>query len=260
MINIVKEVNTIHYLDIGQGEPVILIHGLGSKKESWENQYELSSNYRLIIPDLRGHGESEEFDNISISVFAHDILSLLASLGIEKAHFCGLSMGGLVVQEIYCQNNKIVQSMVLSNTFSYAPTCLGQLTVMKGARNLHSSTSDEYTTYTAEKCLYRKETNLIDAAKKMFLIKKVPYLASSFSAIKSNYLPILPFVRVPTLIIGGQYDEVNPLFSVLQTKWFMPRAELVILGNCGHLPILEKKHEYNHLLNRFFHKYQVSAL
>lgn len=214
----------------------------------------------MIIPDLRGHGESQEYDNISISVFAQDILSLLASLGIEKAHFCGLSMGGLVVQEIYYQNNQIVQSMVLSNTFSYAPTCLGQLTVMKGARNLHSSTSDEYITYTAEKCLYRKETNLIDAAKKMFLIKKTPYLASSFSAIKSNYLPILPFVKAPTLIIGGQYDEVNPLFSVLQTKWFMPRAELVILGNCGHLPILEKKNEYNNLLHRFFHKYQESVL
>ena len=206
----------------------------------------------MIIPDLRGHGESEEYDNISISMFAQDILLLLDSLGIEKAHFCGLSMGGLVVQEIYCQNKNIVQSMVLSNTFSYAPTCLGQLTVLNGAKNLHASTSDEYTTYTAEKCLYRKEDNLIDAAKKMFLIKKRAYIASSFSAVKSNYLPMLPFIRVPTLIIGGQYDEINPLFSVLQTKWFMPRAELVILGNCGHLPILEKKQDYNRLLTRFF--------
>ena len=237
---------------MGLGDPVVLIHGLGSKKESWENQYELSSNYRLIIPDLRGHGESQIYSNISISNFAIDILSLLASLNIKKAHFCGLSMGGLVVQEIYKQNKETVLSMVLSNTFSYAPTFLGQLTVMKGAKNLSATSKEEYTTYTAKKCLFRKEPKLIEAAKKMFNIKKDSYIPSSLSAVKSNYLPILPFIKIPTLIIGGKYDEVNPLISIYQTKWFMPKAKVVIFDNCGHLPILEKKEEYNQLLNRFF--------
>ncbi|MEI4771705.1 alpha/beta hydrolase [Psychrobacillus sp. FJAT-51614] len=241
-------------MDIGQGEPVVLIHGLGSKKESWVNQYNLSSNYRLIIPDLRGHGESEIYTDISIYNFAQDILSLLDSLDIKKAHFCGLSMGGLVVQEIYKQKKECVLSMVLSNTFSYVPTFLGHLTVMKGIKKLQSTSSENYTTYTAKKCLYQKESTLIDAAKKMFLIRKKTYIDSSLSAIKSNYLPILPFVKVPTLIIGGKYDEINPLISSYITKGFMPKAEVVIFDNCGHLPILEKKEEYNELLDRFFRR------
>lgn len=239
-------------MNIGQGETVVLIHGLGSKKESWINQFNLSSNYRLIIPDLRGHGESEITNNISIVNFAQDILSLLDSLNIKKAHFCGLSMGGLVVQEIYKQKKERVLSMVLSNTFSYVPSFLGQLTVMKGVKNLQLTSSDDYTTYTAKKCLYQKESTLIEEAKKMFLIRKEPYIASALSAIKSNYLPILPFVKVPTLIIGGKYDEINPLISIYLTKGFLPKAELVIFDNCGHLPILEKKEEYNKLLDRFF--------
>ena len=123
--------------------------------------------------------------------------------------------------------------MVLSNTFSYAPTFLGQLTVMKGAKNLSATSKEEYTTYTAKKCLFRKEPKLIEAAKKMFNIKKDSYIPSSLSAVKSNYLPILPFIKIPTLIIGGKYDEVNPLISTIKLSGLCLKRKslyLIIVG------------------------------
>ncbi|MCM2534306.1 alpha/beta fold hydrolase [Neobacillus pocheonensis] len=89
------------YLRMGCGDPLVLIHGLGGIKENWNKQFVLSEHYELIIPDLRGHGENLTLDGITINNFAKDILSLLNELNIQKAHICGLSMGGTVTQEIY---------------------------------------------------------------------------------------------------------------------------------------------------------------
>lgn len=103
-----------HYLDMGKGEPLVLIHGLGSKKEMWKNQFELSESNRLIIPDLLGHGESNEVEKISMPNFAKNIIGLLDQLGIESAHFCGISLGGMVVQEVYRLFPERVRSMILT--------------------------------------------------------------------------------------------------------------------------------------------------
>ncbi|MCG7333763.1 alpha/beta hydrolase [Sporosarcina sp. ACRSM] len=241
----------MHYVDIGQGDPLVFIHGLGSIKESWQYQYELATHYRLIIPDLRGHGESEEDQAISIAQFAEDVCTLLDRLEIRQAHFCGLSMGGLVVQEIYRQQPDRVQSIILSNTFSYTPYLFGYLSLKERMRNLQLLTLDEYITLTATRCLYEKTPDLIQEAKSMFVIRSEPYIASSQSAIQSNYLPMLPFVKVPTLLIGSLYDEVIPLYSIYQTKWFMPQAEVIIFDKCGHLPNLERKEKYNEILFDF---------
>ena len=201
--------------------------------------------------DLRGHGENEDNQAISISGFAGDVLELLDSLAIPRAHFCGLSMGGLVVQEIYRQRPECVQTMILSNTFSYTPIFFGHLSLRERMRNLHSLTIDEYVTLTANRCLFDKTSALVEEAKAMFLIRSEPYIASARSAIQSNYLPMLPYVKAPTLLIGSMYDEVVPLFSIYQTKWFMPQAKMVIFNNCGHLPNLECKEKYNDILIDF---------
>ena len=248
---ILMEVSQMHYADIGQGDPLVFIHGLGSIKESWKHQYALSDHYRLIIPDLRGHGECNNGEEISIAGFAEDVLALLDSLGITQAHFCGLSMGGLVVQEIYRQKPDCVQTMILSNTFSYTPSFFGNLSLQERMNNLQSLSIEEYVTLTAKRCLYQKTPELIEEAKTMFSIKSDPYAASSRSAIQSNYLPMLPFVKAPTLLIGSLYDEVIPLPAIYQMKWFMPQAKLILFDKCGHLPNLERKEKYNEVLFEF---------
>ncbi|WP_071393168.1 alpha/beta fold hydrolase [Bacillus tuaregi] len=89
------------YHDIGSGIPLVLIHGLGSRKEAWKPQYELAARYRLIIPDLRGHGETSFNDSFTMQNFAKDIRNLIEYLRIPDAFICGLSLGGMVAQELY---------------------------------------------------------------------------------------------------------------------------------------------------------------
>lgn len=117
----------IPYLRMGAGEPLVFIHGLGEVKEGWSSQFEFAEKYDLIIPDLRGHGEYLTNEEISIPNFAHDVICLLKGLGLKSAHICGLSMGGMVAQEIYRQAPDMCRSLVLVSTFHYAPKHFGEL-------------------------------------------------------------------------------------------------------------------------------------
>jgi hypothetical protein len=72
--------STIPFLRLGDGEPLVFIHGLGETKEGWNNQFEFANQYDLIIPDIRGHGENITTEKISIAQFANDIINLLTEL------------------------------------------------------------------------------------------------------------------------------------------------------------------------------------
>src|SRR3954467_4078729 len=115
----------LKYNDLGTGTPIILIHGLGSKKEAWTPQHELANKYRLVIPDMRGHGETEINEDLTIKNFASDIIKLMEHLDISSAFICGFSLGGIVTQEIYKQRPDMVKGLILSNTTSYIPSMFG---------------------------------------------------------------------------------------------------------------------------------------
>lgn len=89
---------TLHYEEYGQGEPLVLLHGLGSSCQDWELQVPLfSRHYRVILMDIRGHGRSDKpADGYQIATFSADLLALLEHLHTGPVHFVGLSMGGMV--------------------------------------------------------------------------------------------------------------------------------------------------------------------
>ncbi|MBB5606784.1 MULTISPECIES: alpha/beta fold hydrolase [unclassified Janthinobacterium] len=103
----------LHYLDLGLGkpggegepthhEPILLLHGLGSCAQDWQPQIEaLSPNYRLIVPDMRGHGRSPAPEGAwQIADFANDIFNLMDQLDVPRAHVVGFSLGGMVGLEM----------------------------------------------------------------------------------------------------------------------------------------------------------------
>lgn len=95
---------TLQYLDIGHGEPVLLLHGLGSCGHDWEPQIQtLALHYRIIAPDLRGHGQSPApLDGAPwrMADLAQDVADLLAVLELDSVHIVGFSLGGMVALEL----------------------------------------------------------------------------------------------------------------------------------------------------------------
>ncbi len=108
----------LHYRDHGEGEPLILLHGLGSSGADWAFQAEsLGSRFRLIVPDLRGSGLSDSPPGpYSIAQFANDVWDLLDELGIERTHLMGFSLGGAVAMEMALQRPHAVARLMTINT------------------------------------------------------------------------------------------------------------------------------------------------
>jgi pimeloyl-ACP methyl ester carboxylesterase len=108
----------MYYEDQGQGDVIVFIHGLGGSHSSFELQKkELSKQFRCIVPDLRGYGDSDDTDtDYTFKELAKDIIDLLNKLDCKKANFVGISMGGMVTQRILIDYPEYVNKAVLSAT------------------------------------------------------------------------------------------------------------------------------------------------
>jgi len=102
----------------GNGEPLFLIHGFGSKKEVFIGQFQvLSQKYKVIRLDNRGSGKSDRPDMLySMDMFVEDIKALMNFLDIKKAHFLGYSLGGMIVQNFIIKYPERVDKLILINT------------------------------------------------------------------------------------------------------------------------------------------------
>lgn len=231
----------LKYNDLGVGTPVVFIHGLGSRKEAWIPQHELANRYRLVIPDLRGHGETELNEGITIKNFALDVIELLEYLNIPSAFICGLSLGGIVAQELYKQRPDLVKGLILSNTTSYVPVTLANKIVNDTSKLLKKS-EQELVEHIVNRGLY--DTVYKDEAKKAFHIRDT-YLESAKAPIGINYFSILPSIRKPVLLIGSTHDKVTPSVNIYIMKALIRQAKSAILKNTGHLSNIEQKDLFN---------------
>src|SRR4030066_2259755 len=111
--------NTAIYYEVtGQGEPLLLIHGLASSSRSWKKQVPFfARHYRVITFDIRGHGRSDRplREPYSIKLFATDTVELMKAIGIESAHVVGFSMGGMVGFQLAVDVPEMVTSLVAVN-------------------------------------------------------------------------------------------------------------------------------------------------
>ncbi|WP_040204649.1 alpha/beta fold hydrolase [Neobacillus jeddahensis] len=250
----------VPYLHFGNGEPLMLIHGLGEGKEGWKNQFELADQYELIIPDLRGHGECSKLDGISIPNFASDLIELLKELQIENAHILGLSMGGAVAQEIFRQAPYLCRSLLLVSTFHFFPKKLKTLLFNnRKAKFEEVAATGNQSEYLAHMALYSWRKDMMETFCHFFHPKHQIFLESLKMCLEVNNRSLLPKINVPTLIIGGQYDSVLPVWIQACMHKLIPNSEFIIMRNTGHLAKLEVKDRFNRLVRRFLNQHKTAV-
>lgn len=108
----------LYYERVGQGEPLLLIHGLGSSGRDWEYQVPFfSQDYEVIVCDVRGHGQSDKPPGpYSVPLFARDLAGLIEGLGLAPAHVVGISMGGMIGLQLVVDRPELVRSLVVVNS------------------------------------------------------------------------------------------------------------------------------------------------
>jgi pimeloyl-ACP methyl ester carboxylesterase len=118
----------LYYQTAGSGEPLVLLHGLGSSGADWEYQVpELAHYFQVIVPDFRGHGASDRAGDYGVERFAADTWRLLDHLGMRSFDLLGYSMGGAVAMQMVLDRPGRVRRLILSNTLpSFRTDTLGK--------------------------------------------------------------------------------------------------------------------------------------
>ena len=240
-----------HYQTIGEGEPIVFIHGVGQTHNAWELQKELEDQFQLFMPDLRGHGDSLITENMTLEYFAQDILKILDDNKVESAHFCGLSLGGVVVQEIYRQAPERVRTMILANTTSYAPNFAVDLIAEEQERALCELSDEEYIDLIACSNLYKPTDKELHQAIQTFQINREAYIPSLRAIGGINYLPMLG-TSTPMHIIASENDAITPYrYNAQVMHLWANKAKMTVLKDAGHLSNIQKPQQFNKIVRDF---------
>jgi pimeloyl-ACP methyl ester carboxylesterase len=217
----------MYYEICGQGEPLLLLHGFTGSSFDWQPFINpLAEQYRLVMPDLRGHGRST---NPSMA-FTHrqsalDALALLDHLRIERCRAIGVSAGGNTLLHMATQQPPRLASMVLVSASPYFPE---QARVLMGEFTVDSLNDQEWR-------LLRQRHKHGD--------EQIRELWRQGNAFKDSYddmnftPPHLSRITTETLIVYGDRDPFYPAAIALEMRNAIPRSYLWIIPNGGHSPI-----------------------
>ncbi len=114
--------------------PLLLVHGLGADHTMWQPQCDRypDEGHFLVVPDVRGHGESDSGERFAIDDAAADLAALLDEIGVERTTVCGVSMGGVIAQRVAIDYPDLVEALVLSDTFSGVHGTVARLNARAG--------------------------------------------------------------------------------------------------------------------------------
>ncbi|TAF64177.1 MAG: alpha/beta fold hydrolase [Cytophagales bacterium] len=254
----ISDINGIkmYYEMQGQGEPLLLLHGLGSSSIDWEMQIPfLAQHFRVIVPDLRGHGKSEKpYQKYSVPLFADDVWALLKHLQIEKVHIVGLSMGGMIAFQMAADQPEKLQAMVILNS----------------APQLKIKTLKHYALLWQRKILmqlFGLKTLSKVLAKRLFPKPEQQPLRDLFyqrwiqNDKKAYYQAFLAIVnwgveekiaqmQTPTLILAADRDYTPVEFKQEYAKQ-MPNAQLQVIKDSGHATPMDQPEQLNQAILLF---------
>lgn len=249
---------TIAYDDIGQGEPLVLIHGIFVSRATWYPQIEdFARRYRVIACDLRGHGESPASDGAySVALFASDIISLLDKLGLERVTCCGHSFGGMVAQELALSYPDRVSKLILVETsfgVSSTPWEAGLTTITNACFNQLLGPEDQVNLFARYFGMLSGSVNdYIEAQGKHHLQNPVNFQNILQASLTFNSRWRLHNIACPTLILLGQYFHVPWIhFHSYEMLWRIKQASLKYIPRAGHVLNWDNPKEFNQTINRF---------
>ncbi len=243
----------------GDGPSVVLLHPFPLNHNFWAAvAAQLSSRYRLIIPDLRAHGASELGDGpATMQKLADDLSRICREEKPGKATFVGVSIGGYLLFEFWRRHREQVSALVLANTRAGAETLESRAARLQAAdRVLREGTAGFIGEMLAKLLSPVTRTNrpdIVDAARKMMQAMSPEDVAGvqRGMAERPDSVTTLAAVDVPTLIIAGEDDSIpRSEFELMRQK--IMGSELRVISRAGHYAALEKPEEFGGLLRGFF--------
>ena len=247
----------MYYLDVGAGDPVVLIMGFGGDHTAWALQMgALSTRHRVIAFDNRGVGRSDAPDQpYTIRMMAADTLGLMDALGIAGAHVVGVSMGGMIAQELALAHPDRVRSLHLGCTLARPDAYM--LALNAAWREMRIGLGRE--PMLRALCLwlfapvtYAERPELVEAMLQNSLTNPYPqslvgFLRQGEAITAHDTLERLSAIRCPTLVSVAEDDILVPPRFSREIAGRIPRAELQVVIGAAHGYFLERPDVFNQL-------------
>jgi 3-oxoadipate enol-lactonase len=249
----------IVYRVLGQGSPAVLLHPFPVNHEFWLPIADsLSSRYRLILPDLRGHGESEIGEGpATMEKHAADLVRVMDDATIGRAPLIGVSIGGYAIFEFWRKYRNRVSALVLCNTKAPADNAEARAARLQAATDVLEKGTEPFFQGMVQKVLSRSthETrpDLVESALRM-MRKMSPQDIAQVQrgmADRPDSVETLKTINVPTLLITGDEDNLTGLSEAQLTHQHISGSKIQLIPRAGHYSPFEQPGQAARLLRQF---------
>ncbi len=250
-----KKLDKFKFIEEGEGETIILLHGLFGALSNFENLIDhFKKSYRVVVPML----PMFELDLLHTSVggFAKYIHKFIEKKGYADYHLLGNSLGGHIALVHILKYPEKIKSLILTGSSGLYESGMGDSYPRRG--------DYEYIKKKTEVTFYDPATatpQLIDEVYEICnnRLQLIRILALAKSAIRNNLGEELGQIKQPTLLVWGNQDTVTPPFVAEEFHKLIPNSELKFIDKCGHAPMMEQPQEFNMALEEFLTKIKTSA-
>ena len=247
----------IAYEQVGDGPPLVLVHGAAEDGRIWRPQLDaLADEFTLIAWDEPGSGRSADLpEGFGLADYADTLAAMIEALGVAPAHICGHSWGGTMAIELYRRHPGVVAGLILAGAYAGWKGSLPAYEVrarVEDGRRMLAAPADEFAPTLpglfAEGPPARFAPLLAEIAGDVRREALANQLAVTAEA---DLRQVLPQISVSTLLIWGEADARSPLTVAREFAAAIPHADLVVIPEAGHLTNLERPEEFNRAVREF---------
>ena len=257
-----------YYEQVGTGSPIILIHGAFVNSDLWNSQVaELSSKYQVVRYDLRGHGRTGPSNSKTYTIdgFADDLAELIYLLELEKPIICGLSLGGMIAQAVAVRPSIDLKALILADTavsvdltlsdklqtYVLFPKWAMKFTI----RAMSARKFTEFSFWLAQKTRssewFGQDEGTANYVRDCMLQLSDSEYEKIYDAIYEFRLQPLERIKVPTLVLNGEFESRAVFRHTEEMLRRIPNSESAIVPGAGHTSNMENPEVFNDLLAQF---------
>ena len=251
----IKQQDKFRFIEVGEGEPLLLLHGLFGALSNFKDLIEFfRHHYKVVVPIL----PLFELDILHTSVggLQKFVYRFVEARNYRSIHLLGNSLGGHVGLLYVLRHPERIRSLTLTGSSGLFENGMGDTYPKRGDYE-YIRKKTELTFYdpaTASKELVDEVYEIVNSRMKVIKI-----IALAKSAIRNNLGEELSHIRKPTLLVWGNNDSITPPFVGREFNRLIPNSELYFIDKCGHAPMMEAPEEFNRILFKFLTKLNESA-
>jgi pimeloyl-ACP methyl ester carboxylesterase len=246
----IKHKEKFRYIEEGEGEPLLLLHGLFGALSNFMDLIEHFRQTNKVVVPMLPLFELDIF-HTSVGGLERHVNRFIETLGYDHIHLMGNSLGGHVALAHVLKHPERIKSLILTGSSGLFENGMGDTYPKRG--------DYEYIKKKTEMTFYDPNTATKELVDEVFEItnnrlKVIKIIALAKSAIRNNLGEELSKIEQPTLLIWGNNDIITPPFVGEEFHKLIPNSELYFIDKCGHAPMMEVPGEFNALLDKFLIK------